>query len=666
MHSPISHCYRRLLVSVVLVTGLLQAPGAKALDQFLYPNNDLGATYTPGATTIKVWAPTAADVKIILFATASSGDGSAILMTRDAEGVWSARIDGDQDGKYYLYEITHPQGGAGKQAVYRVNDPYARGCSANSGRTLIYDPAKTNPDGWDADHFVSLKQNVDAILYEAHIRDFSINKNSGTSDGRRAKYLGMVQEGTRTPDGEASGIDHLKELGVSHVHLLPTFDYANGDETQRVDQYTWYNWGYDPVLYNTPEGSYATCPDGTARQKEFKQMVQAFHKNGIGVVFDAVFNHTAATGSGSMSIFDKVVPRYYYRIDQNGRYAEATGCGNEFASERPMARKFIVDSVKYWMAEYHIDGFRFDLMGIEDRDTMLEVYREAKKINPNAIIYGEGWQMERLLPRDRMMTQAYVQGTGIAAFNDGIRDNIKGSVFDEKAPGFVQGALKPSALAQFLLNISGQSTGGGIEVVTPNETISYASAHDDHCLWDKLQLSAADVPEALRINMDKLAAGIVLTAQGVPFLHAGDEFLRSKNGMKNSFNTNDPRVNPLDWSLKTRRKDLFEFYRGMIALRKAHPAFRMTDKAAVNRSLDFMRDVPANVVAYTLRDHANGDTWKDILVVYNGNRDARELKMPGRWAIVANDKRAGVEVFKNTVDTIRVEPCSLVVAYKDQ
>lgn len=651
--------------SLLCCDAVRAAQESPSLNEYVYPGDDLGAVYSPQATTIKVWAPSAKNVSVVLFGDATGQDSASIPMSRDPNGIWSAKLGGDQDGKYYLLEITHQGAVADKATVYRVNDPYARGCSANTGRTLIYDPRKTDPEGWGADRFVTLKQNVDAVLYEVHVRDFSINRNSGTSDERRGKYLGMVQPGTRTPTGESSGIDHLKELGVTHVHILPTFDYANGDERQAVDQYTWYNWGYDPVLYNTPEGSYATHPDGTARQREFKQMVQAFHKNNIGVIFDAVYNHTAATGDGPLSVFDKVVPRYYYRIDPNGRYANGTWCGNEFASERPMARKFIVDSVKYWMTEYHIDGFRFDLMGITDRETMLEVYREAKRVNPNAIIYGEGWEMERLLPRERMMTQANVKGTGIAAFNDGIRDNIKGAVQRGESPGFVQGAGPLGGLEQFLLNIKGQSTDGGIEVVSPNETINYDSAHDDHCLWDKLLLSAPEVPDDLRGNMDKLAAGIVLTSQGIPFLHAGDEFLRSKNREKNTFNSNDLRVNPIDWGLKSRKKDVFEFYKGLISLRRAHPAFRMAEKAAVDRHLEFIRDVPTHVVAYVLRDNANGDSWKDILVVYNGNRQTKDLMVPGNWIIVANDKRAGTESLGSTSNRIRVEACSLVVAHAE-
>ncbi len=636
---------------------------------YCYTNGDLGAVYRPEATSVKLWAPTARQVHLCLFKDATNAAFQAIPMSRDPDGIWSTDLNGDMDGRYYLYEITFLPPGSTEAKVYRVNDPYARGCSANSGRTLIYDPRKTDPEGWDQDHFVTLKNNTDAVLYEAHIRDFSINKNSGVADDNRGKYLGMVQPGTKTPGGKASGLDHLKELGVTHVHLLPCFDYAGGGERERADEYTWYNWGYDPVLYNTPEGSYASNPDGTARQKEFKEMVQAFHRNHIGVVLDVVFNHTAATGSLPASIFDKIFPYYYYRMDRSGRYANGTGCGNEFASEKPMARKFIVDSIKYWMTEYHVDGFRFDLMGILDRETMLEVYHAAKRIDPGAIIYGEGWQMEQVLPPDKMMTQVNVQGTGIAAFNDGIRDNIKGDNAKARAPGLVQGAEPPfGGMERFHLEIKGQSTGKDkqdIEVFSPDETINYDSVHDDLCLWDKLQLSAPDVPETLRINMDKLAAGIVLTAQGVPFIHAGDEFLRSKNLNPNSYNDNDPRVNPMDWSLKDRHKDVFNFYRGLMALRRAHPAFRMTDRARVDEALEFATAVQANVVEYVLKNHANGDEWKIILVIYNGNPEPKNLTVTGDWSIVSNDQAAGTETLATATNTILVTPFSLVVAHTD-
>jgi len=632
---------------------------------YRYPQADLGAVYSRSATTIKLWAPTASNVSVEVFNGPASTSFSLMPMTCDPAGIWSATLPGDLAGKYYLYQVTLPESTDRPATVVEVNDPYARGSSANTGRTLIFDPLKTNPAGWDADRFVRLRNNADAILYEVHVRDFSIHPDSGSIN--RGKYLGLIEPGTKTREDEKSGLDHLVELGITHVHLLPVNDFAGGDERQPADKYTWYNWGYDPVLFNTPEGSYATDPDGTARQREFKKMVQSFHQHHIGVVMDVVFNHTASTGRQPFSIFDKIFPGYYYRQDAAGRYANGTGCGNEFASERPMARKFIVDCVKYWTTEYHVDGFRFDLMGILDRDTMLEVYREVKRINPNAIIYGEGWDMEQVLPAKMMMTQANVLRTGVATFNDGIRDNIKGDAGIASASGFVQGAGPQfGGMERFRLNIKGQSTGrgsAGIPVFSPNENINYASAHDDLCLWDKLQSSAAAVPENLRISMDQLAAGIVLTAQGVPFLHAGDEFLRSKNLVSNSYN--DLRVNPIDWSLKAKHKGVFNYYRGLILLRKTHPAFRLTDQAAVDQALDFSTNVPENLVAYVLRNHANGDAWKNILVLYNGSSQGRDLTVTGNWTIVADAHTAGIEPLQIRKNRVHIEPFSLVIAHTD-
>ena len=646
--------FRDFRIAFILLAMTVSSSPALDLNAYVYPNDDLGVTYSPQQSIFKLWAPTAKVVSILLYNDPNTDMFLTIPMTRDSDGIWSATVRGDLDGKYYLYEIAHET----------VSDPYARGSSANSGRALIYDSRKTDPENWSRDTFIPLKNNVDAVLYEVHLRDFSINKNSGVSETNRGKYLGMVHTGTRSPDGQKTGMDHLKELGITHVHLLPVNDFAPGDERQKADEYTWYNWGYGPVLFNTPEGSYASDPDGTARQREFKQMVQEFHRNNIGVVVDVVFNHTFDTGHSRYSIFDKILPHYYYRMDATGHYANSTGCGNEFASEKPMARKFILDSIKYWMREYHVDGFRFDLMGALDRETMLEAFRAAKQINPGVIFYGEGWSIEHVLPPDQMMTQHHVQGTGIAAFNDGIRDNIKGDAHNASAPGFVQGAGPPyGGMERFWLNIKGESTrkgDGGIGVASPNETINYDSCHDDLCLWDKLLSSTPNVSEQQRINMDKLAAGIVLTAQGVPLIQAGDEFLRSKNLHANSYN--DLVVNPIDWSLKAKHRDVFDFYRGLVALRRAHPAFRMTSREAIERAMEFAKVVPPNLVEYAIMDHANGDSWKTILVIYNGSNQPHSLKVTGDWSIVVDENHAGTEAIRSSRDTVRVEPFSLVVA----
>ncbi len=636
-------------------------------DNYRYAKDDLGAVYHPEATTLKVWAPTARKVELALFPDAYSQKVVFRAMTNDGKGIWSVTLPGNQAGHYYRYQVTQPAGGVEPAKVWQVNDPYAHGTSANSGRTLIYDPAQTNPAGWEDDQFVMLRHNTDAILYEVQVRDFSVHPESGIS--HRGQFLGLAEPGTRTPQGEATGLDHLVELGITHVHLLPVNDYAGGDEREQAGQYTWYDWGYDPVLFASLEGSYASNPEGTARQGEFKTMVQTLHQHHIGVVLDVVFNHTAQTGDGPFSIFDKLYPGYYYRTDATGRYANATGCGNELASERPMARKFIVDTIKYWLMEYHVDGFRFDLMGILDRETMLEVYRSAQQINPSVIIYGEGWDMERVLPREQMMTQVNVQGTGIAAFNDGIRDNIKGDAGNASARGFVQGGGVPyGGMSRLWLTIKGQSTGRGgdsIPVASPNETINYDSVHDDLCLWDKIQSSATDQPEAARIQMDKLAAGMVLTSLGVPFLHAGDEFLRTKQLVSNSYNNNDPRVNPINWSLKSSQRDVFNYYQGLILLRKTHPAFRMTDAAAVDQAVEFATQAPKNLVAYVIKNHANHDEWKNILVIFNGSQQPVQLPVSGEWQVVANAQRAGITTLQTVKGLVPCEAFSLVIAHNE-
>jgi len=633
---------------------------------YRYPGDDLGEIWTPEYTSFKLWAPSAEGVTLLLFEDPRAETSKPVPMRPDPDGIWHVRVDGNLDGKYYLYEIIHPASGERPRKVIRVQDPYATGSSANSGRSLVYDPRGTDPEGWDRDRFVPLANQVDAVLYELHLRDFTISRTSGVPDAIRGRYLGLTAAGTRSPSGEKTGLEHLSELGITHVHLLPVFDYAFGDETEETNRYTWYNWGYDPVLFNTPEGSYASSADGSARQREFKLLVQALHARGIGVVLDTVYNHTAQTGDGEYSVFDKVVPGYYYRRNPDGSYANASGCGNEFASERPMARKFIVDSIRYWMREYHIDGFRFDLLGLIDRETMQEIRREAKKINRSAILYGEGWNMEKVLPEALMMTQEHVAGTGIAAFNDGIRDNLKGDAFRVSAKGFIQGG-KPAygGMERLMRNIRAVSTGRekhDIPIETPGECVNYLSCHDNHCLWDRLAASAEAASIEERAAMARLGIGIVLLSQGIPFLHAGDEFLRSKCGVENSFNNNHPGVNPVDWTRKEEYRPVFDFVCGLIALRKAHPAFRMTDAGMVEHHLAFIHGLPEVILAFRLHGHANGDPWKQILAAANSGAEPFELPAKGEWEIVCDGIRSGTEPLRKAKDIIAVPPRSLVVA----
>ncbi|MBP7866290.1 MAG: type I pullulanase [Acidobacteria bacterium] len=633
-----------------------------------YDGNDLGCTWTAAETGFKLWAPTARSVDVLLFPGPAAPGFTRHAMTRGPAGTWSLALPGDHEGKYYLYETVFARAGnAGGTVTFRVNDPCARGCSANSGRTLIYDPRKTDPPGWAKDRPVTLHSPTDAVICEMHLRDVSIHPSSGVPPAHRGKYLGAVQGGTRSPEGLATTLDHLAELGVTHVHLLPTFDYGTGDETEPAARYTWYNWGYDPVLYNAPEGSYASDPDGTARQREFKQMVQAFHRRGIGVVLDCVYNHTFRTGGDPFSVFDKVFPGYYYRFNPDGTYADGSQCRNEVASERPMVRKFIVDSIRHWLEEYHVDGFRFDLMGLMDRETMLELAREARRVNPGVLLYGEGWDMGSILKPDEKFKQANVGGTGVAAFNDGIRDNLKGDVFDAASKGFVQGAGPWLDMDRLKKHVLGAGTGRDktdIPVRSPTETVNYVSCHDNLCLMDKLKASVPDAAPGTRVRMACLAHAVVLTSQGIPFLHLGDDFGRSKNGVENSFNNNDPAVNPVDWSLKAANREMFNFHRGLVALRRAHPAFRMSVASVVGRHVRFLEGLPENVLAYVLHGRANGDPWAEILVAFNGTAAPQTLAAPGRWEVVVDGLSAGTKTLSTAKDTVKIAPFSALVAHR--
>jgi len=432
--------------------------------------------------------------------------------------------------------------------------------------------------------------------------------------------------------------------------------------------YTWYNWGYDPVLYNNVEGSYSKDPNGIARQIEYKKMVQAFHNDNLGVIFDAVFNHTFQTGDKEMSIFDKIVPYYYYRMNNDGTYSNGSFCGNEVATERPMVRKFIVDSVKYFAKEYHIDGFRFDLMGLIDKQTMLDVYTETRKINPNAIIYGEGWKMPTILPVEECMTQANVENSGVAAFNDGIRDNLRGDIFIADSKGFVQNSKPMTGFERLKLQIKGQSTGRdttSIPVASPNAVVNYVSCHDNLCLWDKLVASEPHAPAEKIKKMDLLAFGAVITSQGIPFLAEGDDFGRTKHGCENSYNNNDPSINPINWNLKSTNSDMYKFYQGMIKLRKDHPAFRMSTKEMVDKHLFFIDKTEDDMIAYILKDNANGDSWKNILVVLNSNPKDQVIELVGDWNIVVLGDKAGTDMISIYTNRITVPGMSILVAHTE-
>ncbi|MFK7908213.1 MAG: type I pullulanase [Chitinophagales bacterium] len=604
-----------------------------------YEGTDLGLTYTPTVSTFKIWAPTASEAKINLYETGIDGEAiEAQNMNRLEGGIWRIDIEGDFKGKYYTFQ-TKVNGKWLEEAL----DPYVKIVGVNGKRGVIADLNGTNPEGWGTDKRPPLQNFTDIILYELHIRDLSIHPSSGVNAEHRGKYLGLTQEGTKNADGLSTSLDHIKELGITHVHLLPTFDHRSIDET-KLDT-AQFNWGYDPLNYNAPEGSFSTYPhDGTTRIKEFKQMVKTFHDAGIRVVMDVVYNHT---GLSAESYLEQIVPDYYYRKHPDNSFSNASGCGNETASERAMVRKFMIESVKYWAEEYHIDGFRFDLMAIHDIETMNQIRAALDEIDPTIFVYGEGWTSgDSPLPVEKRALKHHTpQLNNIAAFSDDLRDGLKGSVFNHEEQGFVSGANGKEETMKFGIVASTQHPQIDYKKVNysdafwannPTQCINYVSCHDNHTLFDRLLISNKTDDEATRLKMHQMAMTIVLTSQGVSFLHAGSEIARTKNGEENSYKSPDS-INQIDWSRKTQYQELFDYYKKLIALRKAHPAFRMPTTEMLAKHLTFLElEAPnENLVAYQISDNANGDTWKNIVVILNGNRSERKVKLPeGEWKMV--------------------------------
>lgn len=627
-----------------------------------YNGNDLGLTYTPQQSVFKIWAPTAGQVQLKLYAHALGGTAIQVTELQNiGDGAWAATIKGDMAGKYYTFCILYK----GKW-LNEVPDPYAKAVGTNGKRAMVVDMNKTNPNGWALDKSPALKNPVNAIVYELHIRDASIAASSGIKN--KGKFLGLTETGTKNAAGLSTGLDHLKELGVTHIHLLPFFDFNSVNEEDTVKPQ--YNWGYDPLNYNAPEGSYASnTADGAVRIKELKQLVSAFHKKGLGLVMDVVYNHTGTT---EQSNFNQLVPGYYYRHTANGKLSNATACGNETASEQPMMRKFMIESVVYWAKEYHIDGFRFDLMGVHDIETMNQISAALHKVNPDILIYGEGWTAGACpLPDSlRALKQNAAQLNGIAVFSDDLRDGIKGSVFDGADRGFASGDTSKAASIKFGIVAATPHPQVAYDKVnyskkpyaaTPGNTISYAECHDNNTLWDKLVLSTPNATELQRIEMHKLALSIVLTSQGISFLHAGTEFLRSKNGVENSFNAGDS-INAIDWNLKTTHKEVFHYVQALIALRKAHPAFRMSSAALIKTHLKFL-DAPSGTIGYEINGAAVGDKWKTIQVWFNGTAATQQLPatlLKGYKAAVIDNN-----VVVGKMASAVVKGYSCMILYKD-
>lgn len=636
-------------------------------EQYYYDGDDLGSIYTKEKTTFRLWSPLATKVTLLLYDKGyKSKPYDKIKMNKDVKGTWFVEVKEDLHGVFYTYEIE-----IDNKKVETV-DIYAKACGVNGERGMVIDLSRTNPEGFLKDKRPELINSTDAIIYETHIRDFTIHKTSNVS--HPGKFLGLAQKNTRSPEGLTTGLDHLIELGITHVHLLPVFDFASIDEN-KLDK-PQYNWGYDPLNYNCIEGSYSTNPiDGEARIKEFKTLVQALHKSNIRVIMDVVYNHTYLTVD---SYFNKTFPNYYYR-QINGEFADGSACGNEVASERLMVRKYIIDSVKYFAKEYHIDGFRFDLMGLHDIETMNLIRQELDKIDPSIIIYGEGWVAnESPLPvAKRAIKENIHKLPRIAAFNDDFRDGVKGHVFYNKQPGFVNGGVGFEETVKFGIVAATKHPQIDYEKVIyakkpwatqPNQCINYVSCHDNLCLYDKIVETTEDLDITTRIKMVKMANALVLTSQGIPFMFAGDEMLRTKNGDENSYKSPDI-INQIVWHSKYDHFDLFEYCRGLIKLRKKHPAFRMTSTEMIQNHLKFLPSPVTNTIAYNITGSANNDSYADIVVLFNANVSEVKFKLPhfGVWNIVVDQDKAGVEVLRKfTGSEVVVPSLSTYVLYSNE
>lgn len=633
----------------------------------VYNGDDLELSVDAGGTHFRLWSPKAQEVQLNLYDHGLNGKPyrTIDMKANPADGTWTASLPEQLYGKFYTFRVRHD----GKW-LDETPGVWAKAVGANGKRAAIVNLDLTDPEGWARDKGPKVENFSDVILYEMHHRDMSMSPTSGIAN--KGKFLALTEHETTSPEGLKTGIDHLKELGVTHVHILPSYDYNSVDETN-LQQNT-YNWGYDPQNYNAPEGSYSTNPsDPSTRIREMKEMVKALHDAGIGVVMDVVYNHTAENDGSN---FELTAPGYYHRHWDDGRYSDASGCGNETASDRQQMRDYIINSVKYWADEYHIDGFRFDLMAIHDTETMNQVAAELKKTNPSIFVYGEGWTAgdSPLAVERRALKENVSKMDGIAVFSDDIRDAVKGHYSDASDRGFATG--KPgneetvkigivAATAHPQVDYSKGNNSKFPYAKSPEMVVNYVSCHDDLMLTDKLRKSMPEVDDEQRMRAAKLAQTIVFTSQGTPFMFAGEEIFRDKKGVHNSYKSPDS-INAIDWSLKAKNHDQFEYYKGLIALRKAHPAFRMTSADQIAKHLVFdkidSKKTP-NLISYTLKDNANGDEWKDIKVIFNGADEHRTVKLPkGTWSIVARDGKIDPSASLGTASgTVTVPPTSALI-----
>lgn len=638
---------------------------AKELDEFAYSGNDLGAVYKEDATSFKVWAPKASSVKVNIFEHGSDdeGDPGSIetkpLSLNKKTGVWSVSLEGDYLGKYYTYSVKYGD------EVKETADVYAKACGVNGKRSMVVDLSLTNPDNWDNDKHVLVSNQTNASVWEVSVADFSSSTSSGVSEKHRGKFLAFTESGTTLNGVEGNTstcVDYLKNLGVKYVQIMPFYDFGSVDESKDIMEQ--YNWGYDPVNYNCPEGSYSTDPyNGAVRIKECKQMIQALHNAGIGVIMDVVYNHTYSTDS----VFQNTVPNYYYRMNEDGTFSNGSGCSNDTASEHLMFRKYMIDSVTYWAKEYHIDGFRFDLMGLHDIKTMNDIRSALDNLYEDGsgkkiIMYGEAWNMETNCDSGtELANQNNLKklDSRIGAFDDAIRDAIKGSTSGSDK-GFVQSGSGRAALK---VGIAGQSNSTSGWANAPSQCVTYASCHDNLCLYDKLVDSVYGNDEYRKrhedlIAMNKLSAAIVITSQGVPFMLAGEEFARSKDGDENSY-ASSREENMLDWSSLDNYSDLVEYYRGLYKIRSSFAA--LSDSTAMTaNNITSIENPPSGVTGYIINNTESGK-WNKMCMIFNGGDKEQNVSVDGEWIILANDETAGLRNLGAASGNVNVPAHSAVI-----
>ena len=621
--------------------------------QFTYTGSDLGAQWSREKTVFRLWAPTADAVFVNLYESGTPTNQDLlqkIPLTRGVRGTWVTELSGDLNGIYYTYQVTV------EGQTVEACDPYARTTGVNGHRAMVIDLASTNPRGWEQDRDPHYGAPItDAVLYELHVRDLSMDKSSGIR--HKGKYLGLTETGRKTKAGLPTGLDHIKALGITHLHLLPVFDFGSVDEGKPHSRQ--FNWGYDPMNFNVPEGSYSSDPfNGAVRVKEMKKMVKALHDNGISVVMDVVYNHVFKREE---FCFNRIVPGYFSRIGSTGVYSDGSCCGNDTASERTMVQKYIVDSVKYWADEYHIDGFRFDLVGLIDTDTINAVMDTVHETHPNVIFYGEGWTMPTGLtkPGYHMTTQnnsALVPG--FSFFSDTVRDLLRGTVFHSSAPGYVSGAhVHKDALEACFMGVPMWAS-------QPEQCVNYVSCHDNNTLFDRIAMAAPEAPLPVLARMNRLAGAFCMLSQGVPFFQAGEEMLRTKPAKGGKFESNSFKspdsVNSLKWDTlgdPEYQKNL-AYYKGLINFRKAHPSLRLRTRDQVWQTVHPIGNSNPHVLAFLI----DGEEEERIFVVFNADTHGTSITLPeGKWKVRIRDDIAGTENLDELGGSVTVSPISTMV-----